>query len=148
MDVSKVSFVDVKLSATRTGAKPMEKGRAYLDQFMIGSMYDAEKEISKAFSKKAGGLGYASQDMNKVDGGRFEEDEEPSPYDLELMETLVILKQSIASSAYGLALDIAVFGGTPESVGYERMMSEGMVAKLYADVLNEWCLLRGWGRQK
>ena len=139
----KVTFVDKRISAERTVKQPMNEDHASVYHYVQGSLQDAEREIAKAFMLQTQGLGYAMQDMNRVDGGRGEEEREYSDHEIEIMSMLPELKKNIPSATYGIVLDRCSFCSSLDQIAYERNMRKGAVIKALVEGLEEWCDLRG-----
>ena len=145
MNRDKITYVQRNLSAERHYDLPMEKGRAKLDEHMAGAMYDAEREISRAFKLLSGALGFTCGGLHKT--GKDHSESEYSDEELELIERLAELKKNMPSRHYGITLDLAVFCFDIDDVCYQRNMGRGAVIKTFTEGLNEWCRLRGWGCQ-
>jgi len=144
---NRITFVERRIAASKTRLVPVSSEREKLTKHMTGAMEDAEWEISEAFTIQTSGMGYASQDLNRVDGRR-EATEDYSSQTIESLINLEELKRLIKNAEYGILLDICVFQFPLADVCYQRNMPEQSVINSYTNALNEWCVLRGWGEQK
>lgn len=146
MDRTKIDYAERKISANRKYDLPIEKNRKILDDYMIGAMYDAEKEIAQAFALLTSEMGYATMDLHRTDRAHDESDSYTKE-ETELMQSLVQLKKNVKSTEYGITIDIAALCFTLDEVSYQRSMARGAILKIFTDALNEWCMIRGYGNQ-
>lgn len=140
--MSKIKFVERKISEARTEIVALSSDRYEIERAMHPSMRDAEFEIAKYFQMQTAGMGYAVGDMERT--GQGVDNSELSKDDLLRIADLARWKRECLSKARGVTLDHYVFGFDFDSIAYQRCLSVEMVLALYLEGLKKYCEIRGW----
>jgi len=147
MKNERITFVERKITEKRKELIPMAKERAKLGKQMTPAMIDAEKEITRAFELFNHALGFAMQDMNRVDGGSQSNDHDDySDFEIKLMRTLGEFKNE-NPLVYGVVINLSALCNSIEDEARVRSRDVNQIMNLYVFGLNQWCILRGFGNQ-
>lgn len=136
-----------RITPERYQVVAMRKSQAALERTLRPEFIDAMHEIEWAFNADCVVMGYQTMDILGVRGGGAYEH---ASVDLinKIQKARAIFKEwarQCEGPAYGIALDVCVFGFTVNQVSENRAICKKTVTANLKKALNEWCILRGWG---